>query len=411
MSKKSKEFKSAFDTYSVVRQVGSGGSGTVFEVRASDGRTCALKLLDASKTSRQKLKRFQNEIQFCLQPRSENIVHVLDHGPTDEGDAFYIMPFYNSTLRVLIKAQRPAHELLRLYGQILDSVEAAHLLGVCHRDIKPENLLYDSVANRIVLADFGIARFKEQELLTTVDTAPNERLANFAYAAPEQRVSGKTVDQAADIYALGLILNEIFTGQIPQGTEFRKIKDVVSDYSYLDELVEVMVRQQPEQRPHSVTKVKEQLIARGNDFIRFQQLEMLRKQIVPESEIHDPLISNPLHAVGKEYYTDGILALRLNQPVSAKWVNCFHMRASSFSVNVSSAQMSFGTDRVFIRANENFLQQAVDYFKEYCETANLEYAAQVGQEREKELVQRRLELKRQVSEQERNIIILGGIRI
>ena len=76
-----------------------------------------------------------------------------------------------------------------------------------------------------------------------------------AYAAPEQRIAGKAVDQPADIYALGLILNEMFTGEIPQGAGFRKIKDAAPDFAYLDELVDLMMQQQPEQRiPESVLR-------------------------------------------------------------------------------------------------------------------------------------------------------------
>lgn len=221
---KPKVFETAFDTYTVVRQVGSGGSGVVFLVRNSDGNDLALKVLDRSKAPRQKVKRFQNEIQFCQRQVSERIVRVLDYGQASYASLFYVMPYYPSTLRDLIKKQLPNTERLALYVQILDSVEAAHLLGVFHRDIKPENLLYDAGVNRIVLADFGIARFTEDELLTLVETGPSERLANFVYAAPEQRVRGKTVGMPADIYALGLILNEMFTGEVPQGSGFKQNK-------------------------------------------------------------------------------------------------------------------------------------------------------------------------------------------
>jgi serine/threonine protein kinase len=219
-----KAFVGAFDTYTVVRQVGSGGSGTVFEAKASDAQSVALKVVDKSRTSQQKLKRFQNEIQFCLRPSSKHIVRVIDFGRTKDDSLFYVMPYYPGTLRSLIQSGIERRAALPLYAQLLDAVESAHLLNVFHRDVKPENFLHDSATNVIVLADFGIARFEEDELLATVDTGPHERLANFAYAAPEQRVPGKTVDLRADIYALGLILNEIFTGQIPQGTAFREIK-------------------------------------------------------------------------------------------------------------------------------------------------------------------------------------------
>jgi serine/threonine protein kinase len=395
-----KRYETAFDGYTVVRQVGSGGSGTVFLVTASDDQNLALKLLDTSRTPHQKLKRFQNEIQFCLRPGSEHIVHVLDYGRAPDGSLFYVMPYYPRTLRDLIKQRPPQNQLLPLYSKILDCVEAAHLLGVHHRDIKPENLLYDPTTNQVVLADFGIARFQEEQLITPVDTGPSERLANFAYAAPEQRFPGQTVDQRADIYALGLILNEIFTGQIPLGTRFHQIGDVAPDVAYLDELVEHMVRQEPGQRPQYVTSVKEELVARGNEFVRLQQLEALKKQVVPASEVNDPLLSNPIHAVEKEDYRNGILTLRLNRAVNRKWENCFRLRASAFSTNVSSAMMSFQDDRVHIRVNEHFVLQGVEFFKQYCVAANEEYAALVKREHNQEIERRRSELRRRVAEEE-----------
>jgi len=406
-----KVYTTAFDTYTVLRQVGSGASGTVFLVTAPDGQNLALKLLDHSRTPRQKLKRFQNEIQFCLHPGSDHIVHVLDYGQAPDGSLFYVMPYYSSTLRDLIKKGLPHNQLLPLYGQILDSVEAAHLLGVYHRDLKPENLLYDSGANQIVLADFGIARFREEQLLTTVDTGPTERLANFAYAAPEQRIPGHSVDHRSDIYALGLILNEVFTGQVPQGTRFKQIREVAQEFDYLDDLVELMVRQQPEQRPQSVGRVKEELIGRRNEFIRTQQLDTLKKQVVPESQIDDPLISDSIRAVQKEDYRNGTLTLRLNRPVTRKWEECYRFRATAFSANVSSAMISFKDDRVLIRVNDHFVPQAVEFFKQYCAAANEEYAARVKQEHQKEIEHRRAELRQRVAAEEARIKILQRVQI
>src|SRR3972149_4359299 len=118
------------------------------------------------------------------------------------------MPLFDSSLRPLMRAGLPQDTVLRYFSQILDGTEAAHLHNVAHRDLKPENILFENAAARLVVADFGIARFQEEELYTAVETKASDRLANFQYAAPEQRLRGAEVDYRADIYSLGLLLNE-----------------------------------------------------------------------------------------------------------------------------------------------------------------------------------------------------------
>lgn len=172
-----------------------------------------------------------------------------------------------------------------------------------------------------------------------------------------------------------------------------------------------MVRQQPDQRPQSVAEVKNELIARGNQFIQQQRLEALKKQVVPESEVNDPIISDPIHAVEKVDYERGVLTLRLNRPVTPKWEECFRTRANAFTVNVSSAVMSFKGDRVFIHVNEHFLPQAVTFFKQYCVAANEEYAARVKREHQQEIERRSAELRRQVMEQEAKAKALQKVQI
>jgi serine/threonine protein kinase len=409
--KEAKVFTSPFEAYTVIRQIGCGGSGVVFEVRDSEGQHLALKVVDGSAVPSKKLKRFRNEIQFCSRSVSKNIVRVLDSGKAEDGAVFYVMPYYSSTLRDRIKRGIPHSEVLSLYSQILDGVEAAHLLDVYHRDIKPENLLYDTETGVLVLADFGIARFKEEDLLTTVNTGPNERLANFAYAAPEQRSIGKTVDRRADIYAVGLLLNEMFTGQIPQGTGFQRIKDVAPEFAYLDELVELMIQQRPEQRPATITKIKEELIGRGHQFVELQRLNEMKKEVVPDSEISDPLIADPIRVVAKEDYTNGILTLKLNQAVNDVWVGCFKKRATRFDGNISSAIVQFRRDKVQIRVTDHWAQHGVNFVKEYIPLANEEYAALATREHRKEIEGRRAALRSQVAQEEARMRLLDKITI
>ena len=410
--KKAKVFTSAFETYTSVKPpIGYGGCGTVFEVTDSDGVKLALKVVDGSRISRQKLKRFRNEIQFCLHPRSNHIVRILDYGKGEGGQLFCVMPYYPSTLRKQIKAGIPPGEVLRLYSQILDSVEAAHLLGACHRDIKPENILYDVEANRLVLADFGIARFKEDDLLTIVDTSADERLGSFAYAAPEQRFAGKEVDHRADIYALGLLLNEMYTGHIPQGTGFRTIKDIFPEHEYLDGLVDKMIQQQPEQRPASVRHIKEELIWRGIQFVNSQHLDRLKNEVVPDTEINDPLVIEPIRPVGIEDYSNNTLIVRLSKEVNPKWEACFRRRATRYSTHMSSAMIRFQRNTAQITAAERFVQDGVDFLKEYCEAANEEYANQIRREHVEELSRKVGALKARRVEAERKKRILEQVRI
>jgi serine/threonine protein kinase len=109
--------------------------------------------------------------------------------------------------------------VLPLFSGILDGVEAAHLLRVTHRDLKPENILCDEKSLPVV-ADFGIAHFEEDIIATAVKTPAGAKMANLSYSAPEQRMRGAAVDLRADIFALGLILNEMFTRSVPQGVGY-----------------------------------------------------------------------------------------------------------------------------------------------------------------------------------------------
>jgi serine/threonine protein kinase len=298
--KKGETLKAAFDTYTVVRPRGVGGSGEVYEVRDSEGVPYAAKILDIAKASTTRLKRFRNEIYFCTKNTHENIIQVHASGITEKGATFYIMPLYSCTLRDLISRGIAPTAVLPCFGQILSGVEAAHLQGVWHRDLKPENILCSETTDILVVADFGIAHFEEEDLLTAVETKNDDRLANFLYSAIEQKRRGQQVDSKADVYALGLILNEMFTGVVPQGTAFRKVSDAAPDYAYLDGLIDLMLRQDSSLRP-SVSEVKRELIARGNEFLSVQRLNSLKSAVIPDAEVDDPVIRNPIQMVNLDY--------------------------------------------------------------------------------------------------------------
>ena len=256
--KKGDVLKTAFDTYTIKGQRGAGGSGEVYEVRDSEDVAYAVKILNPERVTATRLKRFKNEIHFCTKNTHRNVIQVHGSGATMTGATFYVMPLYSGTLRDMMSKGIAHPAVLSCFGQISDGIEAAHLQGVWHRDVKPENILFSATTNELVVADFGIAHFEEEELLTAVETRNDERLANFLYAAPEQKLRGQKVDSKADVYALGLILNEMFSGAVPLGTSFRRVSEAAPEYGYLDGLIDLMLRQDPTARP-SVSDVKREL--------------------------------------------------------------------------------------------------------------------------------------------------------
>lgn len=373
--KKGEVLKTAFETYTIGSQKGSGGSGEVYE--ASDPETAhyAIKILDQDKATRSRLKRFKNEIHFCSKNPHSNIVAVVGHGITPKGESFYVMPLYSGTLRDLVKKQIQPGAVLPFFSQILDGVEAAHLLGVWHRDLKPENILFSTEENTLVIADFGIAHFEEEELLTAVETQSQDRLANFEYAAPEQRRRGQAVDSKADIYALGLMLNEMFTGAVPHGTGFRKISDVSPSFSYVDGLVELMLRNDSAARP-SVEVVKRELIARGNEFVAVQRLSSLKSEVIRETEIDDPFIKNPIRIEAIDYHKP-YLIYKFSAPPPPDWIMAFHDPRSGYPSYMGKGPESFNlqNDKAQVPlGNGETPEQMTIYAKNFVELANKRYA-------------------------------------
>ncbi len=408
--KKGDVIKTAFDAYTIERQRGAGGSGEVYEVRDSEGVAYAVKILDPARASAIRLKRFKNEIHFCTKNTHRNVIQVHGSGTTASGATFYIMSLFSGTLRDLISKGIAISAVLPYFGQILDGLEAAHLQGVWHRDVKPENILFSAETNGLVVADFGIAHFEEEELLTAVETRNLERLANFLYSAPEQKIRDKKVDSKADIYALGLILNEMFTGAVPLGTSFRMVSEAAPEYAYLDGLIDLMLRQDPAQRP-SVADVKRELFARGNEFLSGQRLNSLKSEVIPDTEVDDPIIRNPIGIVSTDY-RDGFLVVTLTTPPPPNWIMAFHRPMSSWSHYPGSGPESFnfrGNEATVPLSDGMSAKRLLEYTKSYVELANRQYALIVVVEHQKKLALEREQVRTKIAKEEHRLKILRDL--
>lgn len=213
------------------------------------------KILNNSK----KINRFVTEYTLQGNTSSPFIVKALDTGRIIDGKKskdFYIMNLYECNYRRLITKgdSNYAHDYCKRLKYILDICEALkyiHLEGNFHRDLKPENILFDKQNDRVLLGDFGLVYVGGGN--GTTDDTP---IGNFDYHAPEQKINGaREFGSFTDIYALGLIINETFTGEIPSGTEYITIGQVYKPFAFLDKIVSRMIIQDYTKRLSDIREV------------------------------------------------------------------------------------------------------------------------------------------------------------
>lgn len=407
-------FESPFESYTATEVLGEGGAGRVYEAKTDSGKVVAIKCLSPERITTERQKRFKNEISFCQSQNHKNIVNVIDTGAIFIKEVkcpFYVMPRYTGTLRTLMAELQP-NEILAVFSQILDGVEAAHFSGVWHRDIKPENVLWEKGKNELVVADFGIAHFEEDEIYTAVETKHAARMANYQYSAPEQRARGAKVDHRADIFSLGLLLNELFTGEIPQGAGYRHIADVSPDHGYLDDIVESMIQQKPENRLSSIAEIKKELIGHKNSFVAHQRLELAKKQVVKANE---PPEFKEISIVGLDY-ENGVLTLQLSGNIPPGWTQEFHRPRGGHSFVLGYGPESFriAGDRAIIgnlRHDENLVQQIVNHAKSYVSAANSGYVMQLRENAERAENERRKQYEKEIAEAELKKNILSKVKL
>lgn len=200
--------------YQVIRELGRGSMGTVYLARQESlGRDLAIKVLGPEFTrDGEFVARFKREGLISARLRHPNIVQVFDYSDSD--GLFYIaMEYVGPNNLQSYVAERggklPAPESVRLIAQLLSALECAHERGVTHRDVKPANVLM-SPENDAVLTDFSIASMQDAQRLTQTGAM----VGTPDYMAPEQ-FDAKDVDKRSDLYATGIVLYEMLTGQRP----------------------------------------------------------------------------------------------------------------------------------------------------------------------------------------------------
>jgi serine/threonine-protein kinase len=207
--------------YGIIRTLGQGGMGTVYLADRDDDqyhRLVAIKVLRAGLTHRPELQLlFRSERQILADLDHPNIARMLDGGITPDGSPYLVMEYIDGMaidefcrLRKLSLDAR-----MRLFRTLCAAVDHAHRHLIIHRDIKPLNVLVTEDGTPKLL-DFGIAKLIQPYTPSDSQAAAgwNERMLTPDYASPEQLL-GKPVSTATDVYALGVLLFELLTGELP----------------------------------------------------------------------------------------------------------------------------------------------------------------------------------------------------
>jgi serine/threonine-protein kinase len=203
--------------YRVDSVLGEGGMGTVYEVRHTTlSRSFALKVLRKDLAEDEELAaRFIQEAKATAAVRHPQVVSISDFGRLDDGRPYFVMELLQGqTLSQLIKSGGPVPVArgARIVSKVARGLAAAHASGVVHRDLKPENivLIAASSDDDVRIVDFGAAMLQGATRLTKAGVV----FGTPHYMSPEQ-AAGNPVDHRADVYSLGVIMYEMFTGRVP----------------------------------------------------------------------------------------------------------------------------------------------------------------------------------------------------
>jgi len=205
--------------YEILGLLGRGGMGAVYKARQKSlNREVAIKVLPPTieDADMHYAERFIAEAQSMARLEHQNIIAVYDAGQTPGGLLYFVMQYVQGTdvaQMILSSGRLPPEHAHAITAHVCEALAYAHRNGLIHRDIKPANIMVD-MEGRVKVADFGLAKAVDAQ---TGFTQSNMAVGTSDFVAPEALIPGMPVDGRADLYAVGVMLYQMLTGQIPRG--------------------------------------------------------------------------------------------------------------------------------------------------------------------------------------------------
>ncbi len=215
------ELQALLPQYEITAMLGHGGMGAVYKGRQKSlDRVVAIKILPPGleNSDAKFVERFQNEARTMAKLNHPGIVAVYDFGETAEGQLYFVMEYVDGTdvaKMIQSSGKLPQDYALAITAHVCDALAYAHGFGVVHRDIKPANILVN-MQGQIKVADFGLAK-ADDPAQTSGLTKTGYAMGTPDYVSPEALIMGSSIDGRADLYAVGVMLYQMLTGEIPRG--------------------------------------------------------------------------------------------------------------------------------------------------------------------------------------------------
>ncbi|MBI3208890.1 MAG: protein kinase [Candidatus Solibacter usitatus] len=274
--------------YLLERRIGRGGMGAVYlckDIRLN--RRVAVKILLSELFGHgEALKRFEREAQAVARLNHPNVVQVYDFGPIGQMGAFLVMEHVSgrSWRKELEFGSISFASCLPWVAQLLDGIQAAHQAGIVHRDLKPENLYLsnaDGLTDQLKILDFGLAKIRLLDLSRDEKLSIDVRaIGTIGYIPPEQ-LTGAKGDERSDIYSIGRILLETFTGSLPEpGAELPPMPEP------LGSILRKSVANNMEDRHFSIAELRSELLPVLREMA---ELEERLDDSVDHEEFHSPV--------------------------------------------------------------------------------------------------------------------------